>query len=76
MIFYEKSKDPQNNQGLVKINDEKFLAKLKSEFNSNFNIYKNDLSPLICGTIVNKTVGSSPFSRKLKMIKTGIFSLL
>ena len=55
MVFYNKSKDPQGNLGLTKITDKTFLAKLKKEYISNINIYKNDLSPLISGTIVNKS---------------------
>ena len=61
MVFYNRSKDDkaQGNLGLSKITDKTFLAKLKKEYTSNINIYKNDYSPLISGTVVNTSYGAN-----------------
>ena len=34
------------------------------------------MAPIICGTVVNKSVTDQQFSRKLKMIKAPLFVLL
>ena len=34
------------------------------------------MSPIICGTIVNKGLGQPQFDRKLKMIQAPLFTML
>ena len=62
--------------GLVQIKDKQFLSKQKSDFNQNIHLYKSGTAPLISGTILNKGSGNSEFSRKLKMVRAEVFSLL
>jgi hypothetical protein len=52
-----------------------FLNELKEDFIKNYNTY-GTLTPLICGTVVKKPFGIENFSRKLKMIRAPIFTIL
>ena len=54
MVFYERSKLNDQNSGLVEVKDEALLDQLKREFYTNIKLYRNT-TPLICGTIVNKS---------------------
>ena len=74
MIFYERGEDAKNSD-LIEINDPVFLNELKEDFINNYSTY-GTLTPLICGTVVKKPYGIENFSRKLKMIRAPIFTLL
>ncbi len=60
---------------MTEIFDKDILQFLKYEYKKNFTIYKSD-TPLICGTLVNKNSFQNLFDRKLKMLRTPIFSML
>ena len=74
MIFYDRWMF-SHNLGLAEIKDVKFLAELKADFNRNFVNYKS-MTPIICGTVVNKSHYQKTFDRKLKMLRCTLFSLL
>ena len=74
MIFYQRGVLARN-QDLTEIFDKNILEFLKYEYKKNFTIYKSD-TPLICGTLVNKNNFQNIFDRKLKMLRTPIFSML
>ena len=56
MIFYDGSALMANNQDLHEIKSKEFVSKLKKDFNGNFSKYYS-MSPIICGTVVNKGIG-------------------
>jgi len=60
---------------LTEIFDKDILEFLKYEYKKNFTIYKSD-TPLICGTLENKNRFLNIFDRKIKMLRTPIFSML
>jgi len=74
MIFYQRGIFA-GNQDLTEIFDKDILEFLKYEHKKNFTIYKSD-TPLICGTLVNNNSSQNIFDRKLKMLRTPIFSML
>lgn len=63
------------NKDLTEIFDLEILDFLKYEFKKNYTIYKND-TPLICGTLINRNRYQNIFDRKLKMLRTPLFSML
>ena len=63
------------NRGLVEIKNKEFLQKLKKDFDINHVKYKS-MTPIICGTIVNKGFGDGTYDRKLKMLRAPLFALL
>ena len=72
MVFYNR-KEIQENQGLTEIKDQEFLEKLKKDFKLKTYMSR---SPIICGTIVNKSHAQKTFDRKLKMVRAPLFTLL
>jgi hypothetical protein len=77
-IFYERSNSSNfntSNYGLVEVKDIGFLNDLRAEFNRNLKYYKNN-TPLICGSVVNKSAKQKVFDRKLKMYPAPLYSLL
>ena len=72
-IFYERCNT--SNYGLAEVKDIGFLNDLRAEFNRNLKYYKNN-TPLICGSVVNKTAKQRVFERKLKMCPAPLYSLL
>jgi len=63
------------NEDLTEVKNKEFVSKLKKDFNGNYSKFYS-MSPLICGTVVNKGIGQPNFDRKLKMIKAPIYALL
>ena len=55
------------NSNLVEIKNQVFVKKLKKDFLGNYSKFYS-MSPLICGTVVNKGIGQPNFDRKLKML--------
>ena len=70
-----KKVDSCQNKGLTEILDGEILEFLKYEYKKNYTIYRTD-TPLICGTLVNRNRYQNIFDRKLKMLRTPIFSML
>ena len=66
MIFYDRTLFSHNN-GLVEIKDKDFIEIMRNEHNLNYGTYKTK-TPVICGTIINKSFGQKLFQRKLKML--------
>lgn len=64
-----------NNNNLTEITNEKILKQIRYDFNKEF-LKNRTLTPLICGTIINRARGQGPFTRKLKMLRAPLFSLL
>ena len=74
IVFYNRNFMALN-EGLIEIKNTEFLNKLKMDFLGNYSKFYS-MSPIICGTIVNKGLGQPNFDRKLKMIKAPIYGLL
>ena len=45
------------------------------DFQKNYINYKS-MTPIICGTVVNKLKGQPQFHRKLKMIRASLFTMM
>ena len=73
IIFYDR--DSKSNPGLTEITDPNFLSEIKGDYIKNYKTYGTQ-TPIICGTVVKKPFGQSNFSRKLKMIRAPIFTVL
>lgn len=54
---------------MKEITDEKVIDEIKANLNINYN--DNDVAPFVCGSIVN-----GGFSRKLKMLRGDLYSIL
>ena len=63
------------NEDLQEIKNTEFVTKLKKDFLGNYSKFYS-MSPVICGTIVNRGIGQPQFDRKLKMINAPIYALL
>ena len=74
IIFYDRN-FMNLNEDLIEIKNIKFLTLLKTDFLGNYSKFYS-MSPIICGTIVNKGMGQPNFDRKLKMIKAPIYAML
>jgi len=74
MIFYNRA-IISHNSDLVEIKDKELVEKLKLDHNYNYGTYKS-MTPIICGTIINKGCNQKVFERKLKMLRAPLFSLL
>ena len=74
MIFYDRYM-LSHNSGLIEIKDKEFVQKLKFDHNTNYGKYKS-MTPIICGTVTNKSYHMKIFQRKLKMLRAPLFSLL
>ena len=78
LIFYKNEKlfpqyhDPAEsyNSDLIEIQDKELAKQIKDDLNLNFDELE-DANPIICGTVVN-----GGLSRKLKMIRADLFSML
>ena len=58
------------NDELIEITDRRLVSRIRDELNLNPN-ERDKVAPLICGTVVN---GS--FTRKLRMLRADLFTLL
>lgn len=74
MIFYERGTLAAN-VGLTEIEDPEILKMIKYDYAKNYVDIRSS-TPIICGTVISKQFGQPQFQRKLKMLRTPIFSLL
>lgn len=73
-IFYERGILACNRE-LAEVRDPEVLDELRFQYENSGNANKT-LTPLICGTLINHKPGQAVFERKLKMLRTSLYSLL
>ena len=74
IIFYNRNFMALN-EDLIEIKNTEFVSKLKMDFLGNYSKFYS-MSPIICGSIVQKGLGQPNFDRKLKMLKAPIYAML
>jgi len=73
LIFYQQFETDvakSKNEGLTEIKDKKVIDEIKEELNL-LHGEEEDNAPFICGTVVN-----GGFTRKLRMLRADLYSLL
>lgn len=73
IIFYQQEDSEiaiSDNKGLVEIKEKEIINQIKEDMNL-LPLDEQDIAPIICGTVVN-----GGFSRKLRMLRADIYSML
>lgn len=63
------------NRELIEIKDTKILKELRYQYEKDY-LENRSETPMICGTVVSREPGQGVFDRKLKMLRTPIYSML
>lgn len=73
LIFYQQESSDiavSNNEGLTEIKEKELISQIKEELNL-LPQDEQDIAPFICGTVV-----SGGFTRKLRMLRADLYSIL